>query len=182
MKGWGLVSVIVPLSALLFPLLSLADSSPPKEKQTVLGMYLTAKEAYEKHAADPVSMHLLDVRTPGEYVFVGHAPTAVNIPVLFLTPGITPENKPVMPSNGNFVAEVEKRYKKTDTILVMCRSGGRSAAAVNKLAAAGYANVYNIVDGFEGDADERGLRTINGWKNSGAPWTYKLDPNLAYNP
>jgi hypothetical protein len=46
----------------------------------------------------------------------------------------------------------------------------------------------NIVDGFEGDALKikgsynNGRRLINGWKNSGAPWTYELDPDLMYLP
>ena len=54
-----------------------------------------------------------------------------------------------------------------------CRSGGRSALAVNALAKAGFTNVYNIIDGFEGDkvAEEGSLylgkRMKNGWKNSG---------------
>jgi rhodanese-related sulfurtransferase len=107
---------------------------------------------------------------------------AVNIPIRFLKPGTTIRNRPVMPLNENFVAEVEKRYKKTDTILVMCRSGGRSAAAVNMLAEAGFSNIHNVTDGFEGDADRNGGRTRNGWKNSDVPWTYKLDPKLVYNP
>ena len=63
----------------------------------------------------------------------------------------------------------------------MCRSGGRSAMAVNQLAADGFKNVYNITDGFEGDKVEDpesvffGKRMRNGWKNS-APWTYGIDP------
>jgi rhodanese-related sulfurtransferase len=66
----------------------------------------------------------------------------------------------------------------------MCRSGGRSAWAVNQLADAGFNNVYNITDGFEGDAISDtenlyyGQRLKNGWKNSGVPWTYKLDREL----
>lgn len=178
----GLGSLVVPLLVFLFPVLSIADSTVPRNKQTVLGKYLTAKEAHEKYSADPGKVHILDVRTPGEYIFVGHAPMAVNIPFRFLSPGITLQNKPVMPPNENFVGEVEKKYKKNDTLLVMCRSGARSAAAVNRLAEAGFSDVYNITDGFEGDADHNGARTINGWKNSGAPWTYKLEPGLAYNP
>ena len=64
----------------------------------------------------------------------------------------------------------------------MCRSGGRSAMAVNTLAKAGFTNVYNIIDGMEGDAVKdpgsvyQGQRLKNGWKNSGIPWTYQPDP------
>jgi hypothetical protein len=52
---------------------------------------------------------------------------------------------------------------------------------VNQLAAAGFKKVYNITDGMEGDsvkdADSvfRGQRLVNGWKNSGLPWTYDVD-------
>jgi rhodanese-related sulfurtransferase len=73
-------------------------------------------------------------------------------------------------------------------LLLMCRSGNRSASAVNLLAKAGYKNVYNIYDGFEGDKvqDEasyfNGQRMVNGWKNSGNPWTYKGDQSLMYFP
>ena len=53
--------------------------------------------------------------------------------------------------------------------------------AVNALAKAGFTQVHNIIDGFEGDKVEdpesvyHGKRMRNGWKNS-APWTYRLDP------
>ena len=93
-----------------------------------------------------------------------------------------------MKDNRKFVRLVKKRFKRTDTILVMCRSGSRSAQSVNKLAKAGYKTVYNIYDDFEGDmikdpnSPNNGKRMKNGWRNSGAPWTYKLDPNLIYLP
>ncbi|MCP3868270.1 MAG: hypothetical protein GY703_09295 [Gammaproteobacteria bacterium] len=54
--------------------------------------------------------------------------------------------------------------------------------AVNQLAAAGFKNVYNIIDGMEGDQVEDpesvfdGKRTKNRWKNSGLPWVYDIDP------
>ena len=82
--------------------------------------------------------------------------------------------------NQHFVVEVTKRFKTTDHILVICRSGSRSAACVNLLAKAGFNNAYTIIDGFEGDKDDKGKRTVNGWKNSGAPRTYKFDPALVY--
>ncbi len=69
----------------------------------------------------------------------------------------------------------------TDTVLLMCRSGDRSAKAVDMLAAAGFKNVYTVTDGFEGDKVKdpesvfHGKRMRNGWKNS-APWVYDIDP------
>jgi len=69
-----------------------------------------------------------------------------------------------------------------DTIFVSCRSGGRAAMAINQLAAAGFTHAYNILDGMEGskvadpDSVFDGMRMKNGWKVSGLPWTYDLDP------
>jgi len=54
----------------------------PKEKQTALGLYLTAKEAYAMWQADPENVTILDVRTPEEFLFVGHPPMARLIPVI----------------------------------------------------------------------------------------------------
>jgi hypothetical protein len=53
----------------------------PKEKQTTLGLYVTAKEAYEKWKAEPDKVKIIDVRTPEEYLFVGHPAMAWKIPV-----------------------------------------------------------------------------------------------------
>ena len=181
--------VIVSWFILSTAALVLAGSDVPKKKQTSLGLYLTAKEAFSKWHVEADKVVVLDVRTPEEYIFVGHAPMARNIPLKFLNQELTAEKRsPVMELNPGFVSQVQKNYKVTDTILVMCRSGGRSAMAVNLLAEAGFKNVYNITDGFEGDAVKdpqsyfNGKRVKNGWKNSGAPWTYKLEPNLMYQP
>ena len=51
----------------------------------------------------------------------------------------------------------------------------RSARAADVLAKAGFTQVYNVVEGFEGDYGKTGRRDVNGWKNAGLPWTYKLD-------
>ena len=168
-------------------LVTLAGAQVPEKKQTTLGLYLTAAEAVQKWSANTESVHLLDVRTPAEYVFVGHAPEAVNIPWLFFN-GINQDATLQMNPNENFVQQVSERFSLMDTILVMCRSGGRSAKAVNKLAKAGYKNVYQIYDGFEGDKlndpgnSKNGKRVVNGWKNCGGPWTCKLDTHFVYRP
>jgi rhodanese-related sulfurtransferase len=171
----------------IFTAFTFAESPLSSKKQTTLGLYVTAKEAFSKWHVDSENVVVLDVRTPEEYIFVGHAPMARNIPVRVLNQELTAkQRRPVMEPNPDFVSKVKRDYKVTDTILVMCRSGGRSALAVNLLAEAGFQQVYNITDGFEGDAVKdpqsyyNGKRVKNGWKNSGAPWTYKLDPNLMY--
>jgi len=155
----------------------------PEAKQTSLGLYLTAKEAYEKWQADPEQITVLDVRTTEEYIFVGHAPMARNVPLMTQTYTWNADKERFeMRPNPNFVAQVMEFAGPSDIILVMCRSGGRSARGVNLLAEAGYSKVYQIVDGMEGDAIEdpenvfQGKHLKNGWKNSGNPWTYEIDP------
>ena len=167
----------------------LAKSPLPAQKQTVLGLYVTAKEAYEMWLADKNKIKILDVRTPEEYVFVGHAPMAQNIPFQLVNYKMAVRNKgPLMRANPNFMAEVGRKYKPSDTILVICRSGNRSAAAVNVMASAGFKIAYSITDGFEGDRVKDpsspfyGKRFKNGWRNSDIPWTDKLNPKLIWSP
>jgi rhodanese-related sulfurtransferase len=153
----------------------------PKEKQTVLGLYVTAKEAYAKWQAAPEQVKILDVRTPEECLFVGHPTMAWKIPVAVQVYEWDAEKKqfPMKPLM-DFVARVQTIAKPEDTLMVMCRSGGRSAIAVNFLAKAGFKNVFNIIDGMEGDAngDSESVAQAqplkDGWKNSGCPWTKKL--------
>ena len=159
------------------------EASIPKGKQTVLGLYVTAKEAYERWKAEPDKVMILDVRTPEEFLFVGHPAMAWKIPIAAQTYEWDAEKgKFPMKLLPDFVSRVSEVAKPGDTIMVTCRSGGRSAIAVNLLAKAGFTNVYNIIDGMEGDTVDDpesvflGQRMKNGWKNSGAPWTYDLTP------
>ena len=155
-----------------------------EEKQTVLGLYVTAKEAYEKWKAEPEKVMLLDVRTPEEWLFVGHPPMAWKIPVALQSYEWDVGKKEFpMKLLPDFASRVKEMARPGDTVLVTCRSGGRSALAANLLAKAGFSHVYNIVDGMEGDAVKDpeslflGQRLKNGWKNSGLPWTYDLTPD-----
>jgi rhodanese-related sulfurtransferase len=154
----------------------------PKGKRTTLGLYVTAAQAYEIWKAAPDKVKVIDVRTPEEFAFVGHPEMAWNIPLAFVTyqrKGGKTEHGVKM--NQDFVAEIQKLTQPTDTLLVTCRSGDRSAMAVNQLAKAGFKNAYTIIDGVEGDKVDdpgsifHGKRMRNGWKNS-APWVYGYDP------
>jgi rhodanese-related sulfurtransferase len=165
-----------------------ASRQLPAGKQTALGLYVTAAEAYALWQADPARVKVLDVRMVEEYVFIGHAAMAVNIPVAFPKyQWHADKRKYGFEINPDFIDHVKEVFAPDDTVVVMCRSGGRSAAAINMLAKVGFVNLYNIIDGFEGDTVDdpesvfRGKRMKNGWKNS-APWTYDLDPALVWIP
>jgi rhodanese-related sulfurtransferase len=164
-------------------------AAPPKEagKQTKLGKYLTAVEAYQRLQNAHGNVTLIDVRTPQEYDFVGHPNMACNIPVKLWSGKFDPKAKRnVLVENPAFVDQVKARFKAGDALVLLCRSGDRSALAVDKLADAGFTDVSSIVDGFEGDmvSDKNdpdfGKRTRSGWKNSSNPWTYDLDARLVY--
>jgi rhodanese-related sulfurtransferase len=155
----------------------------PKDKQTSLGLYLTAKEAFAQWQAASDKVKIIDVRTPEEFLFVGHPTMAWKIPVAVQSYEWDAEKNhfPMKPL-ADFASRVSQIAKPDDLLMVMCRSGGRSAIAANMLAKAGFTTVYNIIDGMEGDVNAdsdsvaRAQPLTDGWKNSGCPWTKKLAP------
>jgi rhodanese-related sulfurtransferase len=164
-----------------------ADAPKNERKQTKLGKYVTAVEAYAMYQKEPGKVAIVDVRTPEEYNYTGHPAMAHNIPVMFWTGKFDPGKKQnPLAENPDFVGQVKAKFKPGDRIVVMCRSGDRGAMAANKLAEAGFTDVYNMIDGFEGDAvsdqasPDFGKRVKDGWKNSAIPWTYDLDEKLVF--
>ena len=85
---------------------------------------------------------------------------------------------------GRLVRDISKKLGKDDTIILICRSGDRTAKAADLLSSLGYTKVYSVPEGYEGDlakeGDKAGQRAVNGWKNEGLPWTYKLDRQKMY--
>jgi rhodanese-related sulfurtransferase len=132
---------------------------------------------------------LIDVRDPVEVSFIGH-PDGMdqNIPIRLVTGALDPNSGNYkMVGNSNFLAEVEallarEGLSKSDPIIVSCRSGPRSGAAARTLIEAGYTNVWNQIEGFEGSKNSDGARAKNGWRNAGLPWSYKLTPQTAWAP
>ena len=163
-----------------------------EKKQTKLGLYMTAGQAHEHTMNNMDKTLFIDTRTPSELNYLGAATVMdAHVPLVFMdTTGWNEKKRRYLRAdNKNFVADVEARLKqkgltKEDTVILMCRSGKRSAKAVNMLADAGFTRVYSVVDGYEGDkakeGENKGRRTVNGWKNSGLPWTYSLDKDLMY--
>lgn len=164
----------------------------PTKKQTERGLYLTAKDAYKLKSENP-DVLFVDVRTRAEVTFLGMPQISdANIP--YMMPGDWgnwDEKKKTfkLAPNSGFLLSMDELLKtkgasKETQIIVMCRSGSRSAKAVNLLTQSGYKNVYSVVDGFEGDKAKSGeligQRVVNGWKNSGLPWSYKLDKDKMY--
>lgn len=161
----------------------------PEGKRTAQGLYLTSLEAYEKWQAAPDEVMIVDVRTPEEHLFVGHPTMAWKIPIIAQSYQWDAENgKYPMQLLADFVARVSEVATTDSTIMVLCRSGGRSAMAANLLAQAGFNKVYNIIDGMEGDVNgdsesvAGNANPQSGWKNSGCPWTKALTPERSKLP
>jgi rhodanese-related sulfurtransferase len=137
------------------------------------GRDIGVRDAYSR-LGQPAT-YLVDVRTVAEYVYVGHPEAAYNVPLVFWE-----EQKMRTVANVNFVEDIKARFKPSDTLILICRTGNRSALALRMLWRAGYQNVYNVREGFEGAKDRNGLPTLNGWKNEDLPYTYVLDPERVY--
>ncbi|MBN2331849.1 MAG: sulfurtransferase [Deltaproteobacteria bacterium] len=199
-----------PKTAALFLAMIFCLAAPAWAAQdSTLTANITSLEAYNilMKTADT---YLVDVRTPEEYQLIGHAPMAYNIPFMFLSDEFVVKGDKFRGQtagktryqyylNPDFIREVGKKFKKTDTLLVTCRSGNRSVPAVDLLVKSGFTKVYNISDGFEGDKftgrteTEKDLlpqyssfyghrNVVNGWKFYGLPYTYHLEPKYIYGP
>jgi rhodanese-related sulfurtransferase len=201
LKSWQAGGVIMKVVMVWFlslcsivTIASAADiSSLPPVKQTKLGRYFTAQEAASFVAQNASKTLFLDIRTTEEVTFLG-MPSAADANVPYMVEPAFKEWDDTkatfkLESNPDFIPEVRRRLQvkglgTDDNIVLICRSGDRSAAASNLLAEAGFKNVYSVVDGYEGDlatdGAKAGQRTVNGWKNSGLPWSYKLDRSKMY--
>lgn len=105
---------------------------------------------------------LVDCRSRAEWTFVG-VPNMENMRFVEWT------SYPDGTHNPNFVSDVAGGLAPDQPIVVICRTGGRSAAGATALTEAGFTEVYNVLDGFEGHPDANGHRT-GGWRGAGLPW------------
>ena len=179
--------IIFSLMAISASAVNAADMPTKKKKQTPQGLYLSPTEANDMIKADPSKVLFVDVRTPEELYFVGHAKGLdKNIPLAYVDYSkLNKKGKKFASAmNGKFVEQVEaalkaKSLNKDDNIVLICRSGDRSATGAKILDKAGYKKVYTIITGTEGDKDkETKKRTVNGWKNAGMPWSYKFNKDV----
>lgn len=151
---------------------------------------ITATEAYNMLEANS-NAYILDVRTPGEWYWVGHPGKTTgtssgeflegrvfNIPFWFWD---------YMPNTGEYAfsdnrffdAAVVRQFRAYDILILMCRTGGRAGLAgteledptqpaAKRLEELGFYELYNMKGGFEGKNGE-------GWLPSGLPYNKSLD-------
>ena len=193
-----LYSIFFVVVALVFAGVSIGYGQEPRRILSV--------EAFDMLNTVP-DTYLVDVRSQAEYQFVGHPFKAYNYPYLFFTTAFTKDDeKPSyqLAKNKVFLEQISKVFKKTDNLLLLDRDGSRSAQAAKDLLGAGYKNVFDVNDGFEGNefpafddpnkhkyyrqlAKRNNIygfehRRHSGWQFWGLPWTYEMDPKYVYPP
>ena len=193
----------IRMMILLTACVALASTSPALAgKRAKLAENVTPRQAYEMMQKTP-DLYVIDVRTPWEFQFVGHIKGAYNIPSNFVSTRFTAKGHSYVYSGREITAK-KGRYQwvrnpdffyyvgklvKNDPhakILLYCRSAHRSPYVADRLVKAGYKNVYNMTEGFEGGfGDSPYRRMTDGWQHAGLPYQYidkigNLDPKYVY--
>jgi rhodanese-related sulfurtransferase len=121
---------------------------------------VTPIEAWQLHQEGDAL--IVDVRTAEERPYVGHVPG---------TPHVAWATGLSMTRNPRFVKELETKAGKSTPLLLLCRSGKRSALAAEAASKAGFDLIFNVLEGFEGEIDEQQQRgSLGGWRHAGLPW------------
>lgn len=180
--------IITLLFAALLGTAQAADRPADPSRQTSWDLYLNSTEAYAMKQTQGSKVLFVDVRDPVEIMFTGFTDAVdINIPFQMANRTLWNDKKSVyvMETNPRFEADISaalqaRGLSKETPVILMCRSGGeRGAPSAKMLDGKGYKQVYMVVDGFEGDTakdgERKNWRLVNGWKNSGLPWSYKLN-------
>lgn len=169
-------------------------ASVPEAQRTRAGLYLEAREvpAFIAAAGGPERVLFIDVRTRAEAMYVGQAQGVdALVPYVehqeIMTDWDDRRGLYTLEPLQDFVPEMNRRREakglpKDAVVVLICRSGDRSSRGANRLLDAGWTRVHTVVDGFEGALSPAGRRDVNGWKNAGLPWSYRLDKARMYFP
>ncbi|MFV1997133.1 MAG: rhodanese-like domain-containing protein [Acidiferrobacterales bacterium] len=131
---------------------------------------LSPTEAHNLVENDPRAV-LIDVRSNMEFLFIGHPLGAINIAWI---------DEPDWKINEHFASDVRKlllgglshlQNIGSAPVVLICRSGKRSLEAGELLIKEGFTDVCNVLEGFEGELDDKHQRsTTAGWRFDGLPW------------
>jgi rhodanese-related sulfurtransferase len=129
-----------------------------QERKLLMGLSyagaVTPAEAWDLQAAGAAK--IVDVRTLPEWQFVGHVPQA---------PLIEWPRDGDAQAHEAFLDKLRQSFGVEEPLLFLCRSGVRSHHAAELAARAGFTGTYNILEGFEGNAPDKG------WRAAGLPWS-----------
>jgi rhodanese-related sulfurtransferase len=123
--------------------------------------HLTPPDADAFLHANPDAV-FIDCRSEMEYLFVGHPVGAHHVAW---------NDGSDWAINPHFVGQVKKIASMNRPVVLICRSGQRSVDAGHALEQAGFGEVFNVLEGFEGSLDAQHQRSrICGWRFHGLPW------------
>ena len=201
MKQKIVFTLIVIAAASLLAVSMSGSNAHSQEIKRILSI-----EAYDYLNTLP-DTYLIDVRTKAEYEYLGHPNNAYLYPYMLLTDKLIKNGDKYAyktMKNKDFLSEITKSFKKTDNLLILSRDGAVSALAAKDISGAGFKNVYDIKDGFEGAEfptfDDPNVqkyyrqlakrykiegyqqRRHYGWQWWGLPWTYEMDSKYIYPP
>jgi rhodanese-related sulfurtransferase len=102
----------------------------------------------------------VDVRSESEFL-MGRPPGALNIPLQRV------EGDRLVDS-PEFVSVMQRLFRTSDPLIIGCRSGSRSHAALAQLEQVGFEALVELRHGFLGARDGFGRR-LSGWVQAGLP-------------
>ncbi len=122
-------------------------------------------EAWQLLQTHPNAL-FIDTRSLMEHLFVGHPVGCIHIPWI---------DEPDWTINPEFVTQVRRAILggvgNRVPVILICRSGVRSLEAGRCLVNAGFKDIYNVTEGFEGALDEHHHRSsVGGWRHHNLPW------------
>lgn len=121
---------------------------------------LAPAEAWALHRAG--AARLVDVRTQAEWTFVGRVDGV---------PLVEWRAFGAQQPNPRFVEQLAEVVPRELPVMFLCRSGVRSQSAAKAATEAGWTTAINVLEGFEGDLDDRQQRGgLGGWRRAGLPW------------
>jgi rhodanese-related sulfurtransferase len=124
--------------------------------------YAGALTPAEAHILMQAGAKLVDVRTLPELLYVGRVPGSLLVEW---------QTYPGNHQNPEFLDQLAQLVEPVDTLMFICRSGGRSHSAAAAATQANWRECYNVLEGFEGDKDGAQHRgTLGGWRKAGLPW------------
>jgi rhodanese-related sulfurtransferase len=130
-----------------------------RESNAPMAGLLTPKEAWTLVEAG--ALDLVDTRTRAERDLIGYVPGSKAIEWY---------DYPAKARNPGFLDELRQAVREDRPVAFLCRSGVRSHHAAALATHNGYAQAFNVLEGFEGDKNPSGQRRLNGWQMAGLPW------------
>ena len=122
--------------------------------------------AYQRLTENKDAM-LIDCRTRREWEIIG-VPDLSEIDKSLVKIELMRQDQSVNPT---FVEQITVLAQQDTPLYLICKSGARSAAACQMLMKAGFIDVTNVAEGFEGQSQYNDRpEIIEGWQSHDLPW------------